>query len=536
MADRKMQVERGNLAPYIVVNRDAAVAGVFSVDGERGSVNLEGKYAKISDVSSSNQEIEKLKPRVTAVESGLNETNITVKKIDDTLDKVEPASVIFNRDVLTKEIGVGYPRIGTSPSTRFGYHSTSATTPRLFMTNGNVGKTIQFPFDDGTIATREWSNKKVLSNGYSTVVKNPSGTDRLCLASNDAGEAGGYDYQNDRWSFMHNQRYMSIWGGVTNSSSGDYVGYKSQRGDGTSVQWQTSSYNNNTYGTTSLAFYEQDKPSGATNVNQWRFNREGSVDLASRQWIRSSSGISGQALAWNNADLLNVANGCGTFRQGGGTNDNYFSRWGAGIHINYIDTHGMRLFINGDNAEVIANVRYSSGEVKWNTLWGSQNTTVDGNGFIKSASPVVKLFRYGDFETNDESEGSKVKHIAKGVYKITGVLGFNSDGAWGGVDGGIEIPLDVNKQPKLWVDYSVESNGDILIKTYHREHLNSPPFAQNKIEGYKDGDPINIPSDTFISVRVQMPENSKWNIKQKEAEEFHKKELDNGKEILISDD
>lgn len=139
-------------------------------------------------------------------------------------------------------------------------------------------------------------------------------------------------------------------------------------------------------------------------------------------------------------------------------------------------------------------------------LYHTNNTTVDSNGFLKKASPVVKLYGDGSSETNHESEGAISERISEGVYKITGVLGFNSDDSWGGVDGGIEIPIDKNKQPLIWVDYEIDEGGDLIIKTYHRTHPASPVFAQNNIKDYEDGQPIDIPAGRFVDLRVQMPE------------------------------
>lgn len=133
------------------------------------------------------------------------------------------------------------------------------------------------------------------------------------------------------------------------------------------------------------------------------------------------------------------------------------------------------------------------------------NTTVDSNGFIKIASPIVKIKGDGTAEFNDESEGCIVTRDDVGVYTIKGCLGLNSDAAWGGSDGGFEIPTDINKQPRIWLDYSVKPDGSVTIRTYHRTHPNSPEFARNEIEGFLDGDPIDIPDGCFISVRVQMP-------------------------------
>ncbi|MCA6941310.1 hypothetical protein LF927_08950 [Pectobacterium polaris] len=144
-----------------------------------------------------------------------------------------------------------------------------------------------------------------------------------------------------------------------------------------------------------------------------------------------------------------------------------------------------------------------------NTVWTSGNTTVDASGFLKVASPVVKLFGTGTSELNAESDGLVTERIDQGVYRISGCLGLNSDLAWGGVDGGIVGPRCRNGLERLWIDYDVEPDGSIVIRTYHRTHPNAMEFARNELDGYAEGDPIDIPTDTFLSVRVQMPEREK---------------------------
>ncbi|EAO9635481.1 phage tail protein [Salmonella enterica subsp. enterica serovar Hermannswerder] len=144
----------------------------------------------------------------------------------------------------------------------------------------------------------------------------------------------------------------------------------------------------------------------------------------------------------------------------------------------------------------------------------TRNTTVDSNGFIKIASPIVKIFGNGSFETNDESEGVKVKRTGTGEYLIEGCAGLNADAAWGGIDGGFEIPVDRNKLARIWLDYDVNADGSILVKTYHRTHPDAPVFARNEIDGVTNGDPVDIPADSFVSVRVEMPVDNIWNKKQ----------------------
>ncbi|ELJ5794545.1 phage tail protein, partial [Enterobacter roggenkampii] len=155
-------------------------------------------------------------------------------------------------------------------------------------------------------------------------------------------------------------------------------------------------------------------------------------------------------------------------------------------------------------------------------LYDDKNTVVDSNGFIKQASPVVKIFTDGKYESNDESEGVTVTRLEIGQYLIEGCKALNSDAAWGGIDGGFEIPTDRNKQPLIWLDYEVNADGSVLVKTYHREHPSAPAFARNERDGLADGEPVDIPADQFVSVRVEMPADSIWN--QKQAEEALKQE------------
>ncbi|BDQ07254.1 TPA: phage tail protein [Salmonella enterica subsp. enterica serovar Oranienburg] len=172
----------------------------------------------------------------------------------------------------------------------------------------------------------------------------------------------------------------------------------------------------------------------------------------------------------------------------------------------------------------VASGSESAGRMVVRLLWDNNNTVVDGNGFIKQASPVVRIFPDGGYETNDESEGVVVTRIQTGEYLIEGCTGLNADAAWGGIDGGFEIPVDRNKQPRIWLDYKVNADGSILVRTFHRVHPSAPTFAQNRIgntdndgvftETVADGEPVDIPADSFVSVRVEMPENSIWNKKQ----------------------
>ncbi|WP_407065325.1 hypothetical protein [Enterobacter hormaechei] len=57
------------------------------------------------------------------------------------------------------------------------------------------------------------------------------------------------------------------------------------------------------------------------------------------------------------------------------------------------------------------------------------------------------------------------------------------------------------------------------LKIYHRTHPDAPAFARNELEGVGDGDPVDIPRDQFVSVRVEMPADSLYNQKISAAEQ-----------------
>ncbi|ELC4177224.1 phage tail protein [Salmonella enterica subsp. enterica serovar Infantis] len=219
--------------------------------------------------------------------------------------------------------------------------------------------------------------------------------------------------------------------------------------------------------------------------------------------------------------------GLRTYRNNGflGDGDQSIAQYSPTIWVGTGDTwSSLSLPYSHAGKIAVASGSESAGRMVVRLLWDNNNTVVDGNGFIKQASPVVRIFSDGGYETNDESEGVVVTRIQTGEYLIEGCTGLNADAAWGGIDGGFEIPVDRNKQPRIWLDYKVNADGSILVRTFHRVHPSAPTFAQNRIgntdndgvftETVADGEPVDIPTDSFVSVRVEMPENSIWNKKQ----------------------
>lgn len=167
-------------------------------------------------------------------------------------------------------------------------------------------------------------------------------------------------------------------------------------------------------------------------------------------------------------------------------------------------------------------------------LYSTGNTTKDSNGNLKVASPIIKVFA-DHIETNDESEGATMEHLGVGHYLIKGVLGFNADGAWG-INNGIVIPQDHNGKNMVLVDYDVRKDGSIELFVFHQQNADMPERFQNKrIKDFdKDGNPIyfenyepcDIPEGRWIDMRVEMPEDSIYNLKQAGAERLAKEEAE----------
>ena len=220
-------------------------------------------------------------------------------------------------------------------------------------------------------------------------------------------------------------------------------------------------------------------------------------------------------------------------RQGGGAEDNSFNTWGNGFNVNYASDRSNGIFFSSGTGKV-SNYTVFNGALTKYDIYNTANTTKDANGNLKAASPVVKLFA-DDIELNDESEGVEMEHLGVGHYLIKGVVGFNSDGAWG-INNGFVIPQDHNGKNMVLIDYKVRPDGDIEVFVFHQQNVDMPERFQNKRIKYidKDGNPVyyenyepcDVPESRWIDMRVEMPVNSIYNLKQAEAERLAKEEAD----------
>ncbi|MBE4882646.1 phage tail protein [Enterobacter cloacae complex sp. P39RS] len=224
-----------------------------------------------------------------------------------------------------------------------------------------------------------------------------------------------------------------------------------------------------------------------------------SYDLITQYPLGMSFGIQLGANAWGGGSGVDVYTGMLTLRGWHDATGGGYTSWQLAS-----TSQGLKYRQGNGTVSGLTNVGFST----THTLYSTQNTTKASDGTLKAASPVVKLFADGSFETNDESEGCSVTRMKAGEYLIEGCMGMNSDAAWGGIDGGFDIPKDRNGQALIWLDYEVNADGSVLVKTFHREYSTAPIFARNSREGLADGEAADIPADQFVSVRVEMPQNS----------------------------
>ncbi|WFQ78220.1 hypothetical protein PXH59_10555 [Xenorhabdus sp. SF857] len=94
-------------------------------------------------------------------------------------------------------------------------------------------------------------------------------------------------------------------------------------------------------------------------------------------------------------------------------------------------------------------------EIFTRKFWDDNNAKPDNNGFLRISSPIIEVYSDGTCITNNESEGATVTKINIGHYKISGILGYTSDKAWG-VYGGISSPKNNNGLELIYIDDKVK--------------------------------------------------------------------------------
>ncbi|QUN06423.1 hypothetical protein KDN34_02870 [Shewanella yunxiaonensis] len=156
--------------------------------------------------------------------------------------------------------------------------------------------------------------------------------------------------------------------------------------------------------------------------------------------------------------------------------------------------YSSQIFIlNNSSSKLWSRTRIGGTWGPWLELYSKGNTTVDSNGFIKAASPIIKLYA-DSIETNDSAIQQSPALVVNGVgdYTITGTSGFAQTGWY------INTPTDANGNIKVFVEYEQVEQPDgtynIDVKTYEPDYSTGPATA---------GAPLDIPAGRWIDIRLQ---------------------------------
>lgn len=155
--------------------------------------------------------------------------------------------------------------------------------------------------------------------------------------------------------------------------------------------------------------------------------------------------------------------------------------WGASTKIHGII--GARFNSSLFHAH-IPDVHASPRQPAYYIIRTSANTTVDANGFIKAASPVIQLFT-DKIQANAEAllQNPEFEKVDVGHYLIKGTEGFAQEGWW------IEVPTDSNGNKICAVEYQTLDSGDLEVKTFKKK-LNEDGDIVANLDA-----PVDIPSN-----------------------------------------
>nr|WP_303755544.1 hypothetical protein [Enterobacter hormaechei] len=155
------------------------------------------------------------------------------------------------------------------------------------------------------------------------------------------------------------------------------------------------------------------------------------------------------------------------------------------------------------------------------TLYDDLNTTKASDGTLKAASPVARIVKSqeecqrtdideqgftwcGCGTANAEAEGITISRLDVGVYVLTGSAGLASEG-WQ-----LLPPMDPGGMGELGVVEAEQTeSGGLTIRLFKRRYMLSEEGEIVKTKGA----PIDVPANSWIDVRLDMPEDSIWNTK-----------------------
>lgn len=121
------------------------------------------------------------------------------------------------------------------------------------------------------------------------------------------------------------------------------------------------------------------------------------------------------------------------------------------------------------------------------------NTIKDSNGFVKAASPIIKLFAE-KIEPNEEAleQEPTFEKVDVGHYLLKNTKGFSDDGWY------IEMPKDANGNVLVAVQYQQLEDNTIEVKTFLKKFDEETGDIVPNLEKPRD-----IPTGRWIDIRLK---------------------------------
>ncbi|MGR3977588.1 hypothetical protein FW754_07875 [Acinetobacter sp. 1207_04] len=186
----------------------------------------------------------------------------------------------------------------------------------------------------------------------------------------------------------------------------------------------------------------------------------------------------------------------GSFLANASSNNLFLGKYSAGVNIPYAGFEfGFQLGVTGLDAtpNIVARFKLNNVFSSIVKLYGTNNTTIDSNGFIKNASPIVKLFA-DKIELNEEAleQEPLFEKVDNGHYLLKNTEGFSDNGWY------IEMPKDANGNVLVAVQYQQIEDNTIEVKTFAKKFDEETGDIVPNLEKPRD-----IPTGRWIDIRLK---------------------------------
>ncbi|WAZ61255.1 phage tail protein [Enterobacter hormaechei] len=199
---------------------------------------------------------------------------------------------------------------------------------------------------------------------------------------------------------------------------------------------------------------------------------------------------------------------------------------GVGVQLQYDGGPATSWFVWTTDGQAYIQTSHVQGTTYlWKKVYTTANTTVASDGSIKAASPVARIVTSRDVcqradiaedgfswcgcgTANAEAEGIIISRLDVGVYMLTGSAGLASSG-WQ-----LLPPMDPGGMGELGVVEAEQTeSGGLTIRLFKRKYMLSEEGEIVKTKGA----PMDVPANSWIDVRLDMPEDSIWKTRASEA-------------------